>query len=99
MEFVVREVLERTIEAEDCVEVQDMYDNEEVVLDYNDHMSTEIVPVLEHQVIILDAKDGSVHVIHYNGKMPDLSNLYPKFDSNCSWMEMTDDSIDHVYYE
>lgn len=99
MEFIVREVLERTIQAEDCVEAQDMYDSEEVVLDYSDHVSTDIVPKLENQVIILDAKDGSVHVVHYNGKMPDLNSLYPKFDSNCSWMEMSDDVIDHSYFE
>ena len=101
MKFVVREILEREIEAEDCVEAQDMYDNEDVVLDYSDLVYSEVVPVLKHQAIILDNKDGSVHVVHYDGpKMPDLNNLYPRFDSNCEWMEMKDGStIDHSYFD
>jgi hypothetical protein len=100
MEFIVREILEREIEAEDCVEAEQMYSNEDVVLDYNDLVYSEVVPKSNYTIILMDAKDGTVIMYHLQSKPNDiecwLSNNYANFDSNCSWMETTKE-VDHVY--
>lgn len=100
MTFIVREILEREIEAEDCVEAEQMYSDEEVVLDYNDLVYQEVVPKHDYHIILMDAKDGSVIVYHLQSKPKDieswLSTEYKNFDSNCSWME-TNKEVENVY--
>lgn len=100
MKFIVREILEREIEAEDCCEAEDMYKNEDVVLDYNDLVYQEVVLKSNYTVVLMDAKDGTVIIYHLQDKPKDieswLSIEYKNFDSNCSWMETTKE-IDHVY--
>lgn len=102
----VIETLERDVEvdaktAEEAVaDVQEQYDNEDIVLDYNDHVGTEIVPEWTCIIVLTDVKDGTVILYHLQ-KEPDdveswLAEHYKNFDSNCSWM-ITHKEVEHVY--
>ena len=102
----VTEVLERNVEvyamtAEEAVaNVQERYDNEDIVLDYNDHISTDILPELPVSIILSDVKDGTVKVYHLQ-KVPDdielwLSETYKDYDSNCYYM-VTKKEVEHEY--
>lgn len=102
----VIEVLERDVEvyamtAEEAVaDVQEQYDNEDIVLDYNDHVSTDIVPESTCTVVLTDAKDGTVILYHLQ-KEPDdveswLADSYKNYDSNCSYM-ITKKEVEHEH--
>lgn len=89
----------KTVE-EAIADVQEQYDNEDIVLDYNDHVCTEIVPEYTCTIVLTDVKDGTVILYHLQ-KEPDdveswLAEHYKNFDSNCSWMKTTQE-IEHVY--
>lgn len=102
----VTEVLERVVTvdantADDAVEqVEQQYNNEDIVLDYNDHVSTDIVPESACTIVLTDAKDGTVILYHLQ-KEPDdielwLSDNYKNYDSNCSYM-ITKKEVEHGY--
>lgn len=44
MIVIIREILEAEVEVDSVEEAESMYNNEEVVLDYNNLVSTEFIP-------------------------------------------------------
>ena len=89
----------KTVE-EAIADVQEQYDNEDIVLDYSDHVCTEIVSEYICTVVLTDVKDGTVILYHLQKEPADveswLTEHYKNFDSNCSYM-ITHEEIEHVY--
>lgn len=101
IETLEREVAVNANKVADAIaDVQEQYDNEDIVLDYNDHVCTEIVPEYTCTIVLTDVKDGTVLLYHLQ-KEPDdieswLAEHYKNFDSNCSYM-ITHEEVEHVY--
>ena len=103
----VTEVLERkvTVSAEtidDAVDkVQELYDDEDIVLDYSNHVSTDIWPELPVSIVLTDAKDGTVKVYHLQKEPDDIESwlleTYKNYDSNCCYM-VTKKEVEHEHY-
>ena len=51
MTVIIRETLEVEVEVNSVEEAETMYDNEEIVLDYNNLVSTDFIPKEEDQEI------------------------------------------------
>ena len=92
----VIETLERrvTVNAETTEEavadVQEQYDNEDIVLDWNDLAATEIVPEWTCTVVLYHVQKEPDDVESW------LAEHYKNFDSNCSWF-VTHKEVEHVY--
>ena len=100
MNVKVTEVLQRTVEAESVDEVQEMYDNEDIVLDYSDLVSTDIVPELPVTIVVTNAATGDVVMFHVEKELENveqwLEENYTRFNSDCMWM-VTDKEAENRY--
>lgn len=101
MECIIRETLEASVEVTDTAQAEEMYNNEEVVLDYNNLVSTEFIPADRPVlVVLLDSKNGTVNMYHLRDEPDDveswLAETYSDFDSNCSWI-VTRTREEHYY--
>ena len=105
--IMVREVLEREVEvtadtdADAVMQVEDQYHDEEIVLDYSDLVSTDIVPVSIYKLIILDTRNDRVIMYHLQERPDDIESWlqehYKDYSSECKWI-ITDKEVEHEYY-
>ena len=103
---IVRETLEREVEVtadthiDAVMEVEEQYYNEEVVLDYNDLVCTDILVASTCKIILSDARNDRVIMYHLL-KEPDdieswLQEHYKSYNSECNWI-ITYKEIEHEY--